>query len=457
MTLPKQYKVPRELRAYKAFAIARLFERGVRDEGFRRMIERIDGTPLHESPPVRLFVDGEETFKVVLEAMANAKEEILIESYILKDDRIGTDVRTAMAAAVKREVRVCLLVDAIGSATTSDSFWSALKEEGVIVRHFHSFRHAPLQLFQRDHRKIIVIDRKLAFTGGMNIAEEYGSSIHAHADAWRDTFIQVEGTVANELAAVFAEGWDRAKGPSLPGLEYVSWAKGIVVPKLGLEALTPAAIRARVEQRIALRRDKKRGRRVSRLARSTISCAESERRIAVLDPRPGRAQRETLAIMAAIIGGARERLWITTPYFAPPTRALWLLARAAREGVDVRLLLPAESDVVIVQHAAHGAYSYLLANGVRIFEYEAVMLHAKTFVADGHASLVGSSNLDYRSFWLNAECNLLMFDNDCGAEMEESFLEDLRHSKEITTDGWKKRSYSHAVLDFAARSLRWAL
>jgi cardiolipin synthase len=177
----------------------------------------------------------------------------------------------------------------------------------------------------------------------------------------------------------------------------------------------------------------------------------------VLDPRPGRAQRETLAIMAALAGGARKRLWVTTPYFAPPTRALRILARVAQNGVDVRLLLPGRTDVAIMRHAAHGAYAYLMSRGVRIFEYNAAVLHAKTLIVDGYAGMVGSSNLDFRSFWLNAECNLLLFDAECGRAMDEAFLTDLDESEEITPATWSHRSVRHAVLDFAARSLRWAL
>lgn len=451
----QKHRIPRELRAYRSFAMARTLTDGVRNAGFRQLVQRIDGGPLHVAPPVRLLVDGEETFRVVLGAMAEAREEILLETYILRDDRIGSSLREILAAAVTRGVRVCVLVDALGSATTGDGFWKTLADSGVTVRHFHPLLRAPMQAFRRDHRKIIVVDRSIAFTGGMNIAEEYGSSIRAHPGAWRDTFIQVEGSVARELAAVFAEGWDRAHGPPLPGLEYVSWADGIVLPPAGFEALSPRALRDRVKRRLAMGYDKRRGRRVER--QDATADEHGERSMIVLDPRPGRAQRETLAIMAALLGGARHRVWITTPYFAPPTRALWLLARAAREGVDVRLLLPAKSDVAIMLHAAHGAYSYLLANGVRIFEYEAAILHAKTLIVDGYAGMVGSSNLDFRSFWLNAECNLLLFDNDCGATLERTFLDDLSVSREVTEVTWSRRSMRHALLDLAARALRWAL
>lgn len=449
------HRVPRELRAYRSWALAQAIPDGVRNQAFRELVQRIDGGPRHMAPPVRLLVDGAETFEVVLDAIARARDEVLVETYILRNDRIGTALCEALAAAVARGLKVYLLVDAIGSASTREDFWKQFAEVGVTVRHFHPILAAPLQIFRRDHRKILVIDRDIAFTGGMNIAEEYGSSLKSHDEAWRDTFIRVEGSVARELAAVFAEGWDRAGGPPLPGLEYVSWSEGVVLPPDGRFALSPRALRARFEQRLGQQLDKRRGRRVARSRSKPVP--DADREIIVLDPRPGRAQRETLAIMAALVGGARERLYITTPYFAPPTRALRLIARAARQGVDVRLLLPARSDVAIMRHAAHGAYSYLLKRGVRIFEYTAAVLHAKTLVVDGHAGMVGSSNLDFRSFWLNAECNVLLFDNDCGAALEQAFFEDLRESTEITEQPWSKRTLRHAMLDGLARSLRWAL
>jgi len=215
--------LPRELRRYRAWALASSFVDGVRDAGFMELVQRIDGGALHPAPPVTLLVDGLQAFEAMPQALAIAREEILLETYILRDDRIGTQVQTALIAAVTRGVRVCVLADAIGSAATHESFWDTPKHAGAVVRRFHRFWHMPFEALRRDHRKIIVIDRAVAFTGGMNIGEEYGSSIRAHTSgAWRDTFMRIEGAVAQELAAVFPEGWDRAEGPALPGLDYMS-------------------------------------------------------------------------------------------------------------------------------------------------------------------------------------------------------------------------------------------
>lgn len=451
---------PREVRTYRAWGAARRLTDGVRDSAFRELVQLIDGGPMHQCPPLVLLPDGAEAFRTMIAAMDAAREEILLETYIMRDDRLGESVQQALIRAAARGVRTYVLADAVGSMNTGDQFWKTLVEQGVEVRHFHRVWHHPFEALRRDHRKILVCDRSMAFTGGMNIGEEYGSSIRARRDAWRDTFVQVEGSVARELAAVFAEGWDRARGPDLPGLEYVSWSETeetspqALVGEAGPRRLQ-RALQQKLQQRLGAQRDRRRGRRV----RSVIDkAAPDDRAVLVLAPRPGRGQREMLGVLAALIGGARKRLWITTPYFAPPTRALTLLLAAAQHGVDVRLLLPSErTDVALVRHAAHGVYHRLLRGGVRVFEYQRATLHAKTVVIDGYTSLIGSSNLDFRSFWLNAECNVLVFDDACAAALESSFQGDLAGSREITLDEWRQRTWTHRLLDSTARALRWAL
>lgn len=459
-SLTTDRRLPRELRAYRAWALAHRMTDGVRDGAFQALVQRIMRSPLHECPGSQLLIDGADAMQAILDAIGQAREELLLETYILRDDAMGETVRVALAAAAARGVRVCVLADAIGSKATRSEFWKTLESHGITVRLFHRLPYWPFQVLRRDHRKIIVADRQVALTGGMNIGVEYGSSIRGRTDAWRDTFIRVEGSVARELAAVFAEGWDRAHGPPLPGLEYVSWSETTDSASSSNVSLTASwrarTLRASVERRLGSRRDRRRGRRVRRLI--DAASADSPSSALVLDARPGHGQREVLAVLAALAGAARKRLWITTPYFAPPTRALSLLRAAARRGVDVRLLLPSErTDVPLVRHAAHGAYTSLMAAGVRIFEYERATLHSKTAVVDGHAGVVGSSNLDFRSFWLNAECNVLLFDDDLAGRLEAAFLEDCAGSIEISPALWARRSPAHQFGDWCARQLRWAL
>ncbi len=453
-------RLPRELRVYRAWAQAHRMSGGVRAPEFQLLVQRVMRSPLHECSGAQLLADGALAFGAMLAAIDAAREEVLLETYIMRDDRIGESVRDALRRAASRGVRVYVLADAVGSMRTKAAFWDLLTADGITVRLFHRLRFLPFDALRRDHRKIIVVDRAVALTGGMNIGDEYGSSIRGRSDAWRDTLIRVEGTVAAELAAVFAEGWDRADGPKLPGLEYVSWATttdAMRSPTSRARGLASAArtMRERVERQIALRRDR-RWQRVRRKVEP--AAADSSSAALVLDSRPGHGQREVLAVLATLVGGARQRLWITTPYFAPPTRALALLRASARRGVDVRLLLPGvRTDVPLVRHAAHGAYASLLKAGVRVFEYERATLHAKTVVVDGHAGVVGSTNLDFRSFWLNAECNILLFDDRVARTLENSFLDDCTDATEIMLPAWSERPWGHRLLDWCARQLRWAL
>ena len=346
---------------------------------------------------------------------------------------------------------------ALDSLGTGRKYWRDLEARGITVRLFHPLWRSPFHSLRRDHRKIFVIDRKVAFTGGMNIGVEYGSSIRKKGNkAWRDTFIRVSGSVSVELAAVFAEGWDGAGGAPLPGLEYVSWADGVVRPPNGFAALRRPHLRQRVRRTMALRKDRKRGRRVLRAERGDLPPLRDDA-VMVLDSRPGRGQPETIGVLSALWGGARTNLWVTTPYFAPPIGALDVLTSAVKRGVDVRLLLPGKSDVGFIRHAAHGTYSKLLRAGVRIFEYQPAILHAKTMVVDGQVGVVGSANLDFRSLWLNAECNLLLFNHETAVALEAAFREDLTNSVEITLTDWEERGWRHRLFDTVALAFRWAL
>lgn len=395
--------MPRELRPDRIHEIALRFPGGLRDPGFPRLLSRIDQTPVLGENRVEVYFDGRSAFDAMERDVDAARTEILVESYIWKDDDTGRRALNALARAAARGVAVRALADAVGSLSTKRAYWEELTRRGIEVRLFGTFLLQPF----RDHRKIVVVDRRVAFTGGMNIADEYsgGSGLGSGGktrSAWRDTHARVEGAAAWEMATVFSEGWIEAGGAPLD-----------------LRPLEPPE--------------------------------DSPARVVVLDAWPGRGYEETASALAAVVSAARERVWVTNAYFAPRRRAIGVLAAAVRRGVDVRLLLPGVSDVPIVRHAGHGWYGPLLAAGVRIFEFQPSILHAKTAVADDYASVVGSSNLDFRSFHLNAECNFLILDDGVGRTMSAAFERDLELSKEIGA-GWR-RSVLHRTGDFVARKL----
>ena len=401
--------LPRELRPLKVGRIARTLPGGLRDPGFPALLSRIDGgETVWGGNRIDVYCDGEQATQAMLAAIVAAQQEVLVEFYIFTDDSTGKRFAQVLIAAAKRGVRVCVLADAIGSFSTAEAFWKQMQADGIEVHLFHRLFPDLWWHAFRDHRKILVIDRKVGFTGGMNIADEYSSFTlrkkRIAPGSMRDTHVRIEGPVAWDLAVVFAEGWDRARGDALP--------------------VTPPPANP-----------------------------EGPARSLVLDSRPGRGHVETAATLAAISAAAEKTLWLTNAYFAPGHAAVALLSRAAARGVDVRLLLPGKTDVQLLLHAGHGWYTRLLKKGVRLFEYQRALLHAKTLVADRFCTVVGSTNLDFRSFQFNAECNLVTLDDEVGERLAQAFETDLADSREVKLDEWRRRGKLHRMGDRLAGML----
>ena len=396
-------KLAPELRVPNVSRLAASFADGLHDPGFSTLLRRIDQSPVFEGNRVRAFFRGPETFEAMRNAIDAAQKDVLLESYIFKDDATGRSLLETLGRAVARGVRVRVLADAFGSIATRRGFWKEMRGRGIEVRLFNPlFPHLLLQPF-RDHRKILVVDAVTAFTGGMNIGDEYGSRRTGRGGPWRDSHVQVDGPAAWAMAIVFTEAWDAAAGSPV-----------VLAP---LEPQTGGVP------------------------------------VMVLDSRPFRGTGEIASVLGAIVAAARRRIWITNAYFAPRQRAVRALGDAARRGVDVRLLLPGRTDVPLVRHAGHGYYADLLRRGVRVYEYQPAVLHCKTLVADDYLAFAGSSNLDFRSFHFNAECNVVMLDADTGKTFSEAFEADLEKSFEITQESWRRRSVLHRTADALARSL----
>jgi len=401
---PSDPRLPRRLSAVRIGEAAGALADGIEDPGLADLIARIQQRRIRSGNRVQVFFEGEAAFGAMLRDIGAASAEVLLESYILKDDAVGRRFAQALGGAAARGVAVRVLADAFGSIGTSTAFWRGLGAAGIEVRLYHPFGGPLRFLTFRDHRKILVVDRKVAYTGGMNIGEEYGSSVLPRERVFRDTHARVEGPTAAEMAAVFRGAWVAAGGDRFDVGE----------PGDGDGAGA---------------------------------------RILVLESRPGRGARQVSAALAAMAAAARRRLWMTVAYFAPRPRVCNVLGRAASRGVDVRLLLPGRSDVRLVRHAGHGFFARLLRNGVRLFEYAPAVLHAKTLVADGVVTVIGSSNLDFRSFERNAECNFAIFDTDVAGVMERRFEEDARDATEIRRPDWRRRARLHRLGDAVARRL----
>ena len=365
-----------------------------RKQSLSRLIEKATGSPVASAAEIDLLIDGQDTFNALLKAISQARQHVHLSYYIFEPDEVGQKVLDALHAAVARGVQVRLLVDAVGSPRIRGRRLRRLRKAGIEVARFHPFRLATLRplLNLRSHRKIAVIDGRIGFTGGINIsAEQSGSSAKA---SWHDLHLRVEGPVVGWLQGVFAEDWLYASRRPL--------AEQSLYP-----SLPPGPLSAQV------------------VTSGPDSDAEAIHR----------------SYLQAI-GDARQRVWLVTPYFVPGEAALYALGNAAMRGLDVRLLLPSRSDSRIVSACARSYYDELLARGIKVFEYQPRMLHAKALLVDDDCALLGSANFDLRSFRLNFEVALVVYEAGFAARLASQLEDDFSQSLRIQRPrkmSWMKR------------------
>ena len=376
---------------------------GVADPDYLAMLKRIDTSPWWSVDQLTPLFQGHVFLERLINNIRQAKQEVLLESYIFHADQSGKQIAEALANAAARGLRVCVLVDAWGSNETPSRFWTELSEQGIELRQFKPARLAVLYPIIRDHRKICVIDRQVAYLGGMNIGDEY---LQQSDSNWRDTQVELRGAICAELVMVFNEGWSEAGGSPLelpPAMEHLQ---------------TP-----------------------------------NKPQVLVQHSRPGRGLLEATLGFIATCYAARQRLWVTNAYFAPKRIVIQSLLAAVNRGVDVRLLFPAKSDIPILKWAARSIYADLLKGGVKIYEYQPRVLHAKSLLADQNISVIGSQNLDARSYQFNAECNIVINHPETNQMMATQFLADIKNAVEITEDDWRRRSLGVRIRAIVARCI----
>lgn len=338
--------------------------------------ERIDGNRLH------LQFDGPTTFDTWIEAIARARSFVHFENYILRDDPVGWRFRDALIERARAGVQVRVLHDWVGCWATPRRYWRPFREAGIEVRAFNppSLRD-PFGLLQRDHRKLVVVDGEVAFIGGFCVGQEWAGT--RRRAPWRDTGVEIRGPAAAAAGRAFERSWAEMGAPVPEDLR-----------------LDPA--------------------RVS---------AEGESPVWIIEGLPWRSRvYRATQLMASV---ARSRIWITDPYFVAPRTVAEALAAAARDGVDVRILVPAHNNWPWVGRLSRGGYRGLLEAGIRIFEWEGPMIHAKTSVADGLWSRIGSSNLNASSLLGNWELDVGVLDGELASQLEALFMADLASSVEI--------------------------
>jgi len=364
-----------------------------------RACARAAGAPLIPGNSVQLLKDAKENYPLWLAAIAGATRTIHFESYIIHDDECGRHFAKALSAKARAGVRVRVLYDWLGALTaTSRRFWQELRKAGVEVRCFNPPRFdSPLGWLSRDHRKVLVVDGRLGFVTGLCVGQRWvGDPAHS-LEAWRDTGVAIRGPAVADIERAFAQAW-AAAGPPLPEEE---------LP--GREDLPPAGT-------VALR---------------------------VIASEPSTAGLYRLDTLIA--AGARRSLWLTDAYFVGTTAYTQALVAAARDEVDVRLLVPGSSDLVLIRALSRAGYRPLLEGGVRVFEWNGAMLHAKTAVADGRWARVGSSNLNPSSWLGNWELDVAVEDEGFARAMESMFLQDLEQATEIVLSAGRQVRASRAA------------
>jgi cardiolipin synthase len=381
--------------------------------------EQATSVPLYAGNKVTLLFDGPVTMKEMMAAARAATTSINLETYIFDQDPIGQEFADLLIEKQQQGVTVNVLYDAVGTLTVPRAFFDRMRAAGVHLLAFNpvnpAARKGKWELNNRDHRKLMVVDGKVAFTGGINISSTYANSSFFRSKqrpapdgdhskvGWRDTHVKIEGPAVSALQWSFVNNWVRQDAGDLPEVDYF--------PRL---------------------------------------YAAGDKLVRVLASDPG-AGFEIYKSLLLAINESKKSIHLTAAYFVPDQQTVDALAAAARRGVDVKLVLPGVSDHGLVFHAGRNFYEPLLAAGVKIYQLQVAVLHAKTAVIDGAWSTIGSANIDRRSFIHNYELNVVVVDPAFGADMESAFQEDLRSSKEITLREFRQRPWSDRVKELAAR------
>ena len=377
------------------------------DAQFSRTMGALPGPGILDGNRVEVLLNGDEIFPAMLQAIRSAKKTITFETYIYWSGSIGSEFANALAERARAEVKVHVLLDWLGSSKMDASQLALMEQAGVQIRKYHKPQWYRLdRLNNRTHRKLLVVDGQIGFTGGVGIADEWTG--HAQdPEHWRDSHYRVQGPVVAQMQAVFMDNWIKVSGDVLHGVEYFPPLEPVGVGKAQAFSSSPSG-------------------------------GSENMRLMYLLP----------------ITAASHSIHLSSPYFIPDALAIKALTDAAKRGVTVQVItVGRRTDSQTVRRAARARWGALLEAGVEIYEYQPTLYHCKVMIVDGLWVTVGSTNFDPRSFNLNDEANVNYYDADFAQRQIGIFQEDLGHSRQITFQEWKDRPLAEKLWEHAASLL----
>jgi cardiolipin synthase A/B len=385
----------------------------IEDPLFAHSIELFTGTQIEPGNNVQILLNGNGTYPQLWKDIGSAERTLTVQMYYSQPGAVADTMAKYLIDRAQHKVRVLLLLDAFGSQPLKKDWRDSLKRAGVEVKWLRPLRWYTLQkAAQRSHVRAVVIDGRIGYTGGFGLADYWLGDGH-HEDQWRETNVRFEGPTVAALQAAFAAGWAETTGELLTG--------DMFFPKSSFADV-------------------------------------GDVQAGLMHSIPSTGSTPSERFLALSIAGARKSLYITNSYFVPGENFMQLLLRAAKRGVDVRVLTVGEkTDVKTTWYAGRTYYEKLLEGGVKIYEYQPTMIHSKCVVVDGMWSDIGSMNFDNRSLSFNNESLLLALDRRIGAQMDSIFMDDLKWSKEIKLDEFRKRPLSGKILEWGAQKLRRVL
>ena len=382
---------------------------GVRNATFLPSAQALGGPTMVGGNAVTVLENGVEIFPAMLSTILAAEKSVHMEAYIFWSDSVGRQFRDALAATARRGVEVRVLLDGVGSPKHLEpADVAAMRDAGCRIEFFRPIRPWMLDVInRRSHRRILVVDGKVGFTGGVGFADVWAGDADS-PEHWRDTQVRIEGPVVASMQSAFQDNWSEVTGELLVGEKY----------------FPPLSSRGSV-------------------------------RAATIASSPGLSSSAVQVLYSVAISAAEERIAITNSYFVPNDESVALLVAAARRGVDVRILVPGEiNDVPVTKAGGRAKFGDLLRAGAKIYEYEPTMMHAKTMVVDRTFATVGSTNFDNRSFRYNDELDLAVYDEGVAGRLESMFTEDVARSRPYTYEQWTSRTLFKRLTEWALVPIR---